>query len=167
MDIDALRQKPAQFLALTSLTVDEFDHVLTHFEPQWERFYRYHTLEGKPRNKPCFAEHGNATLKGTDTKLLFLLTYLKTNPLQQQQGLLFQLSQPRVSQIKTTLLTVLNQTLAQMGLLPIRNGEELARRLADHPYKVFAFDGLERSIPRHSDAAAQAEEYSGKKKVIA
>ena len=152
---------------MTSLNPLEFDYLLHHFTPQWERVYRYPTLEGKLRNKPCFAEHGNALLKGTDTKLLFLLTYLKTNALQQDQGLSFGISQPRLSQIKDTLLEVLNQTLARLGLLPIRNGGELAWRLVNHPYKVFAYDGLERAIPRNQDRQAQAEEYSGKKKDIA
>jgi Helix-turn-helix of DDE superfamily endonuclease len=167
MNVLALRQNPAQFLAMTSLHPQEFDDLLDAFTTEWERFYRYHTLDGKLRNKPCFAEHGNALLKGTDAKLLFLLTYLKTNPLQQQQGLTFGISQPRVSQVKDTLLRVLNQTLGRRGLLPVRNGEELAQRLADHPYKVFAYDGLERSIPRNQDQQAQKEEYSGKKKRIA
>lgn len=167
MNLLALRQNPAQFLAMTSLHPQEFDDLLEDFAPEWERFYRYRTLDGKLRNKPCFAEHGNALLKGTDTKLLFLLTYLKNNPLQQSQGFSFGISQPRVSQIKDTLLAVLNQTLNRRGLLPVRNGEELAQRLADHPYKVFAYDGLERGIPRNQDQQAQGEEYSGKKKDIA
>jgi hypothetical protein len=39
----------------------------------------------------------------------------------------------------------------------------LARHLAQHPDKLFAYDGDERGVLRKADREAQAEEYSGKK----
>ena len=74
------KQHPPTFLALTSLTLAEFDYLLQHFTPLWEKYYKHHTLEGKKRILPAFAEHGNALLKGTDQKLFFLLVYMKNNP---------------------------------------------------------------------------------------
>ncbi|WP_400194269.1 hypothetical protein [Hymenobacter sp. B81] len=62
------------------------------------------------------------------------------------------------------MLGVLNQVLHRRGLLPVRDGAELAQRLAAHPDKVFAYDGLERGVPRNHDRDGQAEEYSAKKK---
>lgn len=64
------------------------------------------------------------------------------------------------------LLAILNQTLADMALLPVRNGDELASRLRDYPHKVFSYDGIERGILRNSDQQAQEEDYSAKKKLI-
>jgi hypothetical protein len=61
------------------------------------------------------------------------------------------------------LLAVLNQVLARRGLLPVRNGAALAQRLATHPSRVFAYDGVERGIPRNTDQDGQSEEYSAKK----
>ncbi|WP_165768382.1 transposase family protein [Hymenobacter amundsenii] len=96
--------------------------------------------------------------------MFFLLTYLKNNSLQQHQAASFGISQARVSQLSTALLGVLNQVLARRGLLPVRDGGELAQRLAAHGELVFAYDGVERGVPRNQDREAQAEEYSGKKK---
>ena len=57
--------------------------------------------------------------------------------------------------------------LVLFGLLPVRDGAELAQRLAAHPDRVFAYDGVERGVARNRDYEAQAEEYSAKKKPIA
>lgn len=163
MNYEHIRQNAVQFLALTSLTVEEFDYLLEHFAPRWHSYYRYHTLEGKRRKHPLIKEAANAKLKGTAQKLFFLLVYLKNNSLQQQQAASFGVSQAKVSIISRLLLEILNQTLKSMGLLPCRNGLELAHRLANHPDKVFSLDGTERSIQRNKDADAQEVEYSGKK----
>ena len=164
MDYVTLREKPRQFLALTSLLPAEFDVLLTDFAPACERYHRWHTLEGKTRRFPAHQERPNARLAGSDVKLFFLLTYLKNNSLQQHQAASFGISQTRVSRLATSVLGVLNQVLARRGLLPVRDGEELAQRLAHHPEPVFAYDGVERGVPRNSDYEAQAEEYSAKKK---
>lgn len=157
-----ISKNPKQFLSLTSLEVKEFELLLSFFEPRWERYYRYRTLEGKPRIHPANKEHGNAVLQGTVQKLFFLLVYLKTNSLQEHQAASFGVSQPKVSCIAKTLLSILDQTLKDMGLSPCRDGETLQNRLANHPDKVFSYDGTDRSIHRNSDQEAQEEEYSGK-----
>lgn len=167
MNYLALREKPRQFLALTSLEVAEFEELLTDFAPAWERYHRWHTLEGKVRQFAAHRERPNAVLAGSDVKLFFLLTYLKSNNLQQHQAASFGVSQARVSQLATVLLAVLNQVLARRGLLPVRDGEQLAQRLAGHPEPVFAYDGVERGVPRNRDYEGQREEYSAKKKPIA
>ena len=164
MDYLALRERPPPFLALTSLHVAEFDDLLTDFGPAWERYRRSHTLDGTLRRQPAHQERANAVLAGTDTKLFFLLTDLKSNALQQHQAANFGISQTRVSRLAASLLAVLNQVLARRGLLPVRDGAELAQQLAAHPDKVFTYDGVERGIPRNADRDGQAEEYSAKKK---
>ncbi|MGI4832335.1 MAG: transposase family protein [Janthinobacterium lividum] len=141
--------------------------MLPDFAPAWERHHCYHTLDGAKRRLPAHAARANAGLAGSDTKLFFLLTYLKNNSLQQYQAASFGVSQPRVSRLATARLQVLNQVLARRGLLPIRDGAALAPRLANHPAPVFAYDGVERGVPRNLDCEAQAEEYSAKKKLTA
>lgn len=164
MNYLALRERPTQFLALTSLWPVEFDELLTDFAPAWEQYHRYHTLEGQLRQFPAHRERANATLPGSDYKLFFLLTYLKSNSLQQHQAASFGVSQTRVSRLAGSLLAVLNQVLAARHLLPVRDGSQLAQRLADHPSKVFTYDGVERGILRNADRDGQAAEYSAKKK---
>lgn len=119
MDYQTLTENKTQFLALTSLLPDEFEALLKLFTPHWERYYRYRTLTGAYRLQPIYKEHGNARLKTTPTNLLFLLTYLKANALQQYQAISFGVFQTKVSRIAGILLHILNQTLAQEGLLPI------------------------------------------------
>ncbi len=162
MDYSTVCQNSKQFLSLTTLEVEEFVLLLKIFEPRWEKYYRYRTLEGKARKHPRTQEHGNATLKGTAQKLFFLLVFLKTNALQEHQAASFGLSQSKVSRIVKTLLLILNQALADMGYTPVRDGEVLKDILANHPDKVFSYDGTDRSINRNTDQEAQEEEFSGK-----
>jgi len=167
MNYLARRERPTQFLALTSLLPAEVDDLLLDFAPVRERYPRYHTLDGKRRQFPAHQERANATLPGTDDKLFFLLTYLKSNSLPQHQAASFGVSRTRVSRWVAVLLAGLNQVLAARRLLPVRDGAPLAQRLAQHPDKVFAYDGVERGIPRNADGAGQAEEYSAKQKPTA
>ena len=164
MDYLALRERSSQFLALTSPHVAEFDDLLTDFGPAWERHHRSHTLDGALRRQPVHQERANAVLAGTDTKLFFLLTYLKSNSLQQHQAASFGVSQTRVSRLATRLLAVLNHVLARRGLLPVRDGAALAQHLVAHPTSIFAYDGIKRGIPRNANRDGQANEYSAKKK---
>ena len=153
-------EKSRQFLALTNLHVAEFDDLLTAFAPAWVRYHRWHPLAGKRRQFAAHRERPNAVLASSYEKLFFLLTYLKSNVLQAHQAASFGVSQARVSQLATVLLGVLNQVLARRGVLPVRDETELAQRLAHHPEPVFAYDGVERGVPRNRDREAQADEYS-------
>lgn len=162
MDYQLIRTKPSQFLALTSLHVCEFDYLLSHFAPLCEKYFRYRTLAGQPRAFPKDKEHGNEKLQHTALKLFFLLTYLKTNPLQEQHAACFGISQSKVSQLTRTLMSILNKTMETIGLSPIRDGEKLQEVLSEHSEKVFYYDGTERDIGRNMDGETQKEDFSGK-----
>jgi DDE superfamily endonuclease/Helix-turn-helix of DDE superfamily endonuclease len=153
-----------QFLALTSIEIEEFHYLLRHFAPLWEKYYRYHTTEGDRRKIVCYQEHKSAKLQGTAQKLFFLLVYLKNNPLQSFQAATFGVSQSKVSKTTATLLVILDETLKKMNLSPCRDGELLQTHLKAHGNPVFTYDGLERGIQRNTDKAAQEKEFSGKKK---
>lgn len=55
----ALRERASQFLARVRLHVAEFADLLTDFGPAWERYHRYHTLDGA-RRQPTHRERANA-----------------------------------------------------------------------------------------------------------
>ena len=74
MNYLALRERPTQFLALTSLLPAEFDALLPDFAPRWERYPRYHTLDGEKRQFVAHRERANATLRGTDIKFFSCLS---------------------------------------------------------------------------------------------
>ncbi len=63
-------------------------------------------------------------------KLLFILTYVKQNPIQEVQGQLFGMSQSNANKWIHLLHTVLNQALAHQELLPARTADDLAMLLA-------------------------------------
>jgi hypothetical protein len=164
MNYSEIQKKDKQFLALTSLKVEEFTYLMSHFRPQWDQYAKYYKLDGSRRKIVSYQEHGNAVLKGTETKLFFLLVYLKNNSLQEHEAASFGISQSKVSVIARLLLKILNQTLQKMKLTPLRDGELLEDYLALHRTKIFTYDGTERQILRNQDDEAQELEYSGKHK---
>ena len=164
MDLSDAKKNEATFLSLTSLTMAEFEYLLDHFAPRWERYARYHTLEGRKRVIVRGQEHKSAALQGTDQKLFFLLVYLKNNSLQTFQGASFGISQSKVSKIYRVLLQVLDETLSGLGLSPCRDSAALQTTLANHCSQTFWYDGTETPILRNSAPDGQEAEYSGKKK---
>src|SRR6266516_6659872 len=132
-----LRGNQRRCLALTGLTPSEFDLLLPAFKRSWERLYPAdRTVAGRPRQR--FPGGGRTgALHAPQQKLLFLLVYLKTYPLQVVMAELFSLSQPRVNYWLRRLLPVLRDALDELGVLPERDPQafgragEGARRIID------------------------------------
>lgn len=72
--------------------------------------------------------------------LLFLLTYLKGNQLQEFQAAPYGLSQAKVSRLIHLLRVLLDETLHKMGPSPARDSEGLTRQLKAHPDTSFNHD---------------------------
>jgi Helix-turn-helix of DDE superfamily endonuclease len=89
-----------------------------------------HTIDGHPRTSRRYRTYDSSPLPTMADKLLFILTYLKQNPIQEVQGQLLGMSQANANKWLHLLHTVLNQTLAQQELLPARTAAELATFLA-------------------------------------
>jgi hypothetical protein len=119
-----------------------------------------YNLDGTLRGKRKYSEYKNSPLPTMADKLFFILTYLKTNNLQEVQGALFGISQPKANQWIHTLLPVLNEALAKLGQLPARKMEEIELSGQD---TLYFHDGTERPIQRPSDCEQQKQHYSGKK----
>ena len=75
-------------------------------------------------------------------KLLFILTYLKQNPIQELQGQLFGMSQSNANKWIDLLHPVLNQALADQELLPARTADDLAAMLTMSPTEASAPSSL-------------------------
>jgi hypothetical protein len=71
----------------------------------------------------------NCPLPTPQDRLLFILVYLKTNPLQVAHGIMFGLPQGKTNQWIHVLLPVLPTALRQLGDAPSRSLADLARRL--------------------------------------
>jgi len=154
-----------KFLALTGLTLSEFQRLLPGFARAYERLYLPdETLAGQPRQR--FAGGGRkAVLDAPEQKLLFLLVYLKTYPLQAVLSELFGLSQPRVNCWIHRLLPILHEALEELGVLPERDARHFAEsQLAAGEDPRLIIDGTERRRQRPKNPEKQAAHYSGKKK---
>ena len=89
-----LKEKPTEFLAATGLRVAEFELILPVFRIKYaDLFEPGKTHKGKLRQRK---EGGGVKerLRKDEDKLLFILVYQKTYPLQTMHGLQFGLSQP-------------------------------------------------------------------------
>jgi len=116
--------------AMTGLTEQEFQALLPPFEQAFMAYMQDHTIEGQPRTVRRYSTYDTCPLPMIADKLLFILTYLKQNPIQEVQGQLFGMSQSNTNKWIHLLHTVLNQALAHQELLPARTADDLAVLLA-------------------------------------
>jgi DDE superfamily endonuclease/Helix-turn-helix of DDE superfamily endonuclease len=173
-------QNPRRLRAMTGLDRDAFDHLHSHFQHALEQLMARQTIDGYVREGRRFTSYRNSPLPTAEDKLLFILTYLKINPIQEMQGQMFDMSQSNVSKWFHLLHDVLNLALAQQHNLPARNAQELAKLLqsaadttsddqddddadGSAPRRFF-HDGTERPINRPTDQDEQKFYYSGKSK---
>ena len=162
---DQLKEKPKRFLAATGLKVDEFERILPVFKEELATLQSpERTKRGTPRQRQAGAGP-KGKLRAEEDKLLFILIYQKTYPIQEMLGLQFEISQPQANYWIHLLLPILKQTLAEMGMTPERDGDGLADSpLVAEADPDFLMDGTERRRQRPKDAQKQREHYSGKKK---
>ena len=114
---------------MTSLTVDEFQQLVPPFEAAFQAHMAGWRLDGQPRTARRYTTYKNCPLPTPEDRLLFILVYLKTYPLQVVQGRLFGLGQSKAHQWIHVLLVVLRATLRALGDAPTRSVTELAQRL--------------------------------------
>jgi Helix-turn-helix of DDE superfamily endonuclease len=124
-----LRSRPTEMLDLTSLTVNEFQQLVSPFEAAFQAHMAHWRLDGKPRTARQYTTYTNCPLPTPDDRLLFILVYLKTYPLQVVQGRLFGMGQSKAHQWIHVLLVVLRATLRTLGDAPTRSVQDLAKRL--------------------------------------
>jgi hypothetical protein len=121
--------KPMNVLDMTSLTPDEFQILVPPFEVAFQAHMADWRLDGKPRTARRFTTYQNCPLPTPEDRLLFILVYLKTHPLQVAHGILFGLPQGKTNQWIHVLLPVLRAALRQLGDAPSRSIGDLAQRL--------------------------------------
>jgi hypothetical protein len=125
-------QRAGSLRARTGLTEQEFTALLPHFERALAAYLQDRTIDGQPRTSRRYSSYDNSPLPTMADKLLFILTYLKQNPIQEVQGQLFGMSQSNANKWIHVLHPVLNQALADQELLPARTAEEFAAMFKTH-----------------------------------
>ena len=165
MTYTELQSDRRKFLALTGLTVPEFQRLLTAFCRAYQRLYPTdQTVTGRPRQRSA-GGGCKGLLHRPEEKLLFILVYLKTYPLQVIMGELFDLSQPQANHWIHRLLPVLQAALDDLGVRPERDPNRFAQgQPPSEPEPRLVIDGTERRRQRPKDPEKQALHYSGRKK---
>src|SRR6266705_5354492 len=123
-----VQSRPTEFLDVTSLTLDEFQHLVPSFEAAFQAHMAAWRLDGKPRTARQFRIYKNCPLPTPEDRLLFILTYLKTYALQVVHGRLFGMGQSKAHQWIHVLLPVLLAALRTLGDAPARSLTALAQR---------------------------------------
>jgi hypothetical protein len=161
---EELKNKRRELLAATGLKQDEFETLLKGFaEAYQERYPAEQTVTGQVRQRRQGG--GNkGKLRRMEDKLLFILVYQKTYPLQTMLGLQFGLSQGRVNEWIHRLTPILQHALTKLGMTPERDGQAVqSSALVLEGGADLIIDGTERRRQRPQNAAVQKEHDSGKK----
>lgn len=86
-------------------------------------------VAGKLRKKRRYTTYETCPLATAEERLLFVMSYVKGNPLQSVHGTMFGMVQSKVNLWLHVLLPVLRATFRDLGLAPSRSVSELAERL--------------------------------------
>lgn len=160
MKYDKVQRNVPQLLSLTGFSVEDFEYLLPIFKSEWDEHYSLFTLEGKPRQRISY-NRKSSNLPMPGDKLLFILSYLKNNPLQEYHGATFGLTQPQCNVWIHLLSMILEKTLRNLQQLPDGNGQRMYQKLRNIQ-DVF-LDGTERPVQRPQADDVQKSRYSGKK----
>ena len=165
IEYSKLKEKPREFLAVTSITDEEFQALLPTFEKCYELLLPPKPKAIKKKKQRARGGGRSAKLSSLSAKLLFILVYQKTAPLQTLHGLQFGMSQGQVNYWVHRLLPVLQMSLDQMGIKPLRNGAEVRASIeANEGGANLSLDAAERLLQRPVNEEKQREKYSGKRK---
>jgi hypothetical protein len=124
-----IESKPYVVLDMTSLVVEEFLALVEPFEEQFQTHMAKWRLDGLPRTKRIYSTYKNCPLPTAEDRLLFILSYLKNNPLQTLHGCTFGLPQCKANVWIHVLFPVLENTFRHLGYAPSRSVRELAQKL--------------------------------------
>jgi Helix-turn-helix of DDE superfamily endonuclease len=124
-----LQSRPMEFLDFTSVTLDEFQQLVSPFEVAFQARMATWRMDGKPRTARRFTVYQNCPLPTPEDRLSFILVYLKTYALQVVQGRLFGMVQSKANRWIHLLLPALLAALRALGDAPARSLTALAQRL--------------------------------------
>jgi len=178
-----LKDKPETFLAFTGLEVEEFQILLQSFTVAWERYVQQNSLPADVRQRD-YGGGRKARLETCQEKLLFILVYFKTYPLQEVLAFHFDMSQSQACEWIHVLSEVLRLSLSELGHTPERDPQKVKALLESYidesggcsqnetetspelptDKEDFGIDGTERRRQRPKEQEEQKRFYSGKKK---
>ena len=156
-----LKSNEAQFLSIVGVKLQQFNILVQYFEPCWDAYISVYTTSGEYRRTEK-KKRKDDVFPDVETMLIFILSYMKNNPLQQTHAAAFNMSQPQANVWIHLLKNILNTTLEKAKCIPCRSVDALNKLLVEG--QDVLIDGTERPILRPGDYEVQKEFYSGKKK---
>jgi hypothetical protein len=161
-------QKSNRFRAMTGYDVQEFDELFLYFERAHDEYLSRYYINGKPRKGVrAHVIYTNSPLPTKEERLAFILSYLKLNPIQEQQADTFCMTQKQCNEFVHCLNEILKRALKLADVVPANSNAGLQEALSkemDGEDMLLLHDGSEREIPRPVDEELQKDKYSGKKK---
>lgn len=113
-----IKNKASAMLDMTDLTEEEVTLLVAAFEAAFQAHMAKGRLDGKPRTARNHTTYTNCPLPTPEDRVLFILSDLKTNPLQVAHGLLFGLPQGTTNPWIHLLLPLLRHGPARWRSLP-------------------------------------------------
>jgi hypothetical protein len=158
-----------QMKALTCLSQDQFDHLLSVFSTIYDstrqKTYAAGVEAGTRRRKPGGGSKGK--LPTIAEKLQFVLYHYKTYPTFDVLGTHFEMARSKAHENLHQLSPILYDTLVHLDLMPYRElSTPEALKAALQGGDCLLIDATERASHRSQDEAKQREHDSGKKNGI-
>lgn len=163
---DAVKDNSQLLLAMTSLTLTEFEKMLPNFQKAWDEYVQQSYIDREGRQRQYGGGQQESTLVPIEDKLLFILYYVKVYPLQEILAFEFGMAQSTANEWIHILSGVLKRTLDFGDYLPQRDPKKLQSVLQSESESEYGMDGTERRRQRPVDEEKQELYYSGKKKCI-
>jgi len=116
LSYDQIKDKPRVLLSFTGLTQVEFEELLIAFAFAWHKSEQKRQKKRTRRRR--IGGGRKPKLRTIADRLLFILFYLKTYPLQEVQAFLFNMSQGQANEWIHRLAKVLKIALADSDYLP-------------------------------------------------
>lgn len=157
MNYFKIRRNNKQFLALTTLTVSEFDELLPLFESSWNDYIEHYKLDGTRRTRKYVAKDPNV-LSTIEEKLFFILCYNKNNSLQEFLAASFDMDQSMANRWIHALDPLLKTALSSYQAA--QTSQQFSEKAVED--NTYIADATEREIQRPK--YNQKENYSGKQK---
>jgi hypothetical protein len=160
MNIEKISKDPRAIKALIGMPYQEFTALI----PTFQRIMLEEQAKRQKREIPlCNGIKGH--LPTIESKLFFVLFYLKTYPTFDVLAYISKKSRGRSCEAIQLYMKILEKTLKRKLVLPVRKIRSVEEFLTLFPgEKEIFLDGTERRIQRPKDSTSQKKHYSGKKK---
>jgi hypothetical protein len=161
LNLDRILNQDRLLRAMTGLNRKAFEELL----PSFAQAYKGSLFNPLAERQRAPGGGRKATLGRIEEKLLYILLYCKCYPTFDLLSVLFNFERSCAHEWVHRLLPVLESTLGEKQVLPVRklsSLEEFRERFPE--VKEVIIDGTERPVQRPQDPERQKEHYSGKKK---